>query len=47
MISALHLLWIVPVTMLAGFILCSLLAGNKFTDEQRGMNGEEWWIDED
>ena len=28
MINALHLLWIVPLSVMAGFLLCSLLSAN-------------------
>lgn len=35
MISALHLLWVVPIAALVGFVFGVVMATNK-TDEQRG-----------
>lgn len=32
MISALHLLWIIPLTASIGFIICAILTVGKFGD---------------
>lgn len=38
MINALHLIWILPVTMLFGYIVGAVLAADRYQDEPRVWN---------
>ena len=42
MISVWHLLWIVPVATMFGFVLCALLSANKNDDDVTDVEDPDW-----
>ena len=40
MINALHLIWIIPCSSIAGYLLCALLSANDYHDDRREWKDE-------
>ena len=47
MIDALHLIWIIPASMIAGFLLSALLTAGSTYDDQRIWREDSYEADAD